>query len=447
MAMQSGRLRRGLSSLCSFHRSFSSPMIQTCSPPVPMIQSPFPSVQSSVSLFLQSRTFTGSRVCLQRQYKIYKEGDEITEDTVLFEGCDFNHWLITVDFPKNPLPTPEEMVSTYERICAQGLNISIEEAKTKIYACSTTTYQGFQAIMTEEESERFKDVPGVVFILPDSYIDPQNKQYGGDKYENGVITPRPPPYQYKKAGRFNDRNRSPNQPRYDQQGGPPPNQGGNVQYNQGYNQGGGNYRAPQNQPRQNYIPPPQGERMPVNHNNYQANSGVPYQANYNQGQQGTQYPQDRVGGSYQGQGQQGARYAQDQVGGPYEGQRQQRNPYPQGQTEFPQGGQRDFRHDTQSFSPGPPGTHGQGPYEGQGQQRNQYPQDRTEFPQGGQRDFRQDTQKNSPGPHGTHGQGADTGFGQVFPTEDQGFSQMGQKNMSGEQSPYPPQTGTNQVRY
>lgn len=33
---------------------------------------------------------------------------------------------------------------------------SVEEAKKKMYACSTTTYQGFQAVMTEEESEKFR---------------------------------------------------------------------------------------------------------------------------------------------------------------------------------------------------------------------------------------------------------------------------------------------------
>nr|5MPW_A Chain A, Multiple organellar RNA editing factor 1, mitochondrial [Arabidopsis thaliana]5MPW_B Chain B, Multiple organellar RNA editing factor 1, mitochondrial [Arabidopsis thaliana]5MPW_C Chain C, Multiple organellar RNA editing factor 1, mitochondrial [Arabidopsis thaliana]5MPW_D Chain D, Multiple organellar RNA editing factor 1, mitochondrial [Arabidopsis thaliana]5MPX_A Chain A, Multiple organellar RNA editing factor 1, mitochondrial [Arabidopsis thaliana]5MPX_B Chain B, Multiple organel len=112
--------------------------------------------------------------------------------TVLFEGCDYNHWLITMDFSKEETPkSPEEMVAAYEETCAQGLGISVEEAKQRMYACSTTTYQGFQAIMTEQESEKFKDLPGVVFILPDSYIDPQNKEYGGDKYENGVITHRP----------------------------------------------------------------------------------------------------------------------------------------------------------------------------------------------------------------------------------------------------------------
>lgn len=33
---------------------------------------------------------------------------------------------------------------------------SVEEAKKKIYALSTTTYQGFQVLCSEEESEKFK---------------------------------------------------------------------------------------------------------------------------------------------------------------------------------------------------------------------------------------------------------------------------------------------------
>ncbi|KAK8475611.1 hypothetical protein V6N12_033730 [Hibiscus sabdariffa] len=57
------------------------------------------------------------------------------------------------------------MVRTYENICAQGLGISVEEAKKRIYACSTSTYEGFQVLMSEEESEKFNDVPGVVFCV------------------------------------------------------------------------------------------------------------------------------------------------------------------------------------------------------------------------------------------------------------------------------------------
>lgn len=64
----------------------------------------------------------------------------------------------------------------------------MEEAKKKIYALSTTTYQGFQVECTEETSEKF-----IVFVLPDSYIDPVNKRR---QYVNREIFPRPPPVHY-----------------------------------------------------------------------------------------------------------------------------------------------------------------------------------------------------------------------------------------------------------
>ena len=115
MAMISHRLRRTLlTATSSLNRAISlSPTAD------------FPLVQRSVLERLTEVTTTRApvRQFSTRQYKLYKEGDEITEDTVLFEGCDFNHWLITMDFPKdNPL-SPEEMVSTYEQTCAAGLGI------------------------------------------------------------------------------------------------------------------------------------------------------------------------------------------------------------------------------------------------------------------------------------------------------------------------------------
>ncbi|KAE8648665.1 hypothetical protein Csa_008118 [Cucumis sativus] len=46
-------------------------------------------------------------------------------DKLILEGCDYNHWLITMDF-KDSKPTPEEMVRTYEETCAKGLNIRFD---------------------------------------------------------------------------------------------------------------------------------------------------------------------------------------------------------------------------------------------------------------------------------------------------------------------------------
>ncbi|PVH65946.1 hypothetical protein PAHAL_1G109800 [Panicum hallii] len=105
-----------------------------------------------------------------------------------------------MEFP-DPKPSREEMIETYLQTLAKVVG-SYEEAKKRMYAFSTTTYIGFQAVMTEEMSEKFRGLPGVVFILPDSYLYPETKEYGGDKYDNGVITPRPPPVHYSKPSRM-----------------------------------------------------------------------------------------------------------------------------------------------------------------------------------------------------------------------------------------------------
>ncbi|KAK8971126.1 hypothetical protein KSP40_PGU022294 [Platanthera guangdongensis] len=56
--------------------------------------------------------------------------------------------------------------------------LCMEEAKKNMYAFSTTTYTGFQCTVSEETSEKFKGLPGVLWVLPDSYIDVKNKDYG-----------------------------------------------------------------------------------------------------------------------------------------------------------------------------------------------------------------------------------------------------------------------------
>ena len=46
---------------------------------------------------------------------------------------------------------------------------SVEEAKKKIYACSTTTYNGFQVEVSEEVSELFKCMLTTFMTVDDLY--------------------------------------------------------------------------------------------------------------------------------------------------------------------------------------------------------------------------------------------------------------------------------------
>ncbi|CAA0407591.1 unnamed protein product [Arabidopsis thaliana] len=186
MAMFSHRLRRIVFAAPSCFQRFSTLSRLSDFPPVSSLLPRSVVKQSTAINRSPARLFSTT----QYQYDPYTGEDSFMPDN---EGCDFNHWLITMNFPKDNLPSREEMISIFEQTCAKGLAISLEEAKKKIYAICTTSYQGFQATMTIGEVEKFRDLPGVQYIIPDSYIDVENKVYGGDKYENGVITPGPVP--------------------------------------------------------------------------------------------------------------------------------------------------------------------------------------------------------------------------------------------------------------
>ncbi|KAK3199414.1 hypothetical protein Dsin_022829 [Dipteronia sinensis] len=121
-------------------------------------------------------------------YSSRRSSSNEPRETIMLPGCDYNHWLIVMEFPKDPAPTREQMIDTYLNTLATVLG-SMEEAKKNMYAFSTTTYTGFQCTVSEETSEKFKGLPGVLWVLPDSYIDVKNKDYGGDKYINGEIIP------------------------------------------------------------------------------------------------------------------------------------------------------------------------------------------------------------------------------------------------------------------
>ncbi|KAJ6805833.1 multiple organellar RNA editing factor 1, mitochondrial-like [Iris pallida] len=367
MTLSSSILNRRLRPLSSF----ASPVLRNPS---------LPAAPSS------ARTFSFRPSAALSDRKTFDDGGKISPDEILFEGCDYNHWLITIDFPKDPKPTAEEMVETYVQTAAKVFG-SVEEAKKRIYACSTTTYNGFQAIMDEETSEKFRGLPGVVFILPDSYIDPVNKEYGGDKYENGVITPRPPPVQYGRQGRYGDRNRNNDRPRYDrprdsmQQGNPPQDgrgyaQEGGRDFGAGRRDGyQGNNFAPGNFPPQERRNLPQGQggifSPPEQRNFPQGQEGnFPSQEhrNFPQGQRGNFIPQEQrnfpqgQGGNFPPQGQGSFTQAQ---GGNFPPQEQRNfvqgqggNFPPQEQRNFAQGQGGDYRSGPGGYRQGPAPSYG-----------------------------------------------------------------------------------------
>ncbi|ONK58916.1 uncharacterized protein A4U43_C08F1040 [Asparagus officinalis] len=67
-----------------------------------------------------------------------------------------------------------------------------EEAKKKIYNVSCERYFGFGCEIDEETSNKLEGLPGVLFVLPDSYVDAENKDYGAELFVNGEIVQRSP---------------------------------------------------------------------------------------------------------------------------------------------------------------------------------------------------------------------------------------------------------------
>ncbi|KAI4373889.1 hypothetical protein MLD38_011951 [Melastoma candidum] len=138
-----------------------------------------------------------------------------TEMAPLFPGCDYNHWLIVMDKPGGEGATKQQMIDCYIQTLAKVLG-SEEEAKKKIYNVSCERYFGFGCEIDEETSNKLEGLPGVLFVLPDSYVDPENKDYGAELFVNGEIVQRSPERQRrvepqvqraKDRPRYNDRTR------------------------------------------------------------------------------------------------------------------------------------------------------------------------------------------------------------------------------------------------
>lgn len=116
MAMFSHRLRRIVVAAPSYFQRFSTLSRPSDFTPVPSLLPRSVVKQSTAINRSPARLFSTT----QYQYDPYTGEDSFMPDN---EGCDFNHWLITMNFPKDNLPSREEMISIFEQTCAKGLAI------------------------------------------------------------------------------------------------------------------------------------------------------------------------------------------------------------------------------------------------------------------------------------------------------------------------------------
>ncbi|KAL3325594.1 hypothetical protein AABB24_036697 [Solanum stoloniferum] len=136
------------------------------------------------------------------------------KETILLDGCDFEHWLVVMEKPEGD-PTRDEIIDSYIKTLATIVG-SEEEARMKIYSVSTRHYYAFGALVSEELSYKLKELPKVRWVLPDSYLDVKNKDYGGEPFINGQAVPYDPKYHeewVRNNARANERNRRNDRPR------------------------------------------------------------------------------------------------------------------------------------------------------------------------------------------------------------------------------------------
>ncbi|KAK3141600.1 hypothetical protein QOZ80_4BG0335980 [Eleusine coracana subsp. coracana] len=161
-----------------------------------------PSRRLPSSAFLLARPCggsTGSVRCMARRpdssYSPLRSGQggdrAPTEMAPLFPGCDYEHWLIVMDKPGGEGATKQQMIDCYIETLAKVVG-SEEEAKKRIYNVSCERYFGFGCEIDEETSNKLEGLPGVLFVLPDSYVDAENKDYGAELFVNGEIVQRSP---------------------------------------------------------------------------------------------------------------------------------------------------------------------------------------------------------------------------------------------------------------
>ncbi|KAG7648279.1 hypothetical protein AtNW77_Chr1g0036481 [Arabidopsis thaliana] len=185
-------------------RLFSTSGATTPSPSYILSRRSTPVFSHAVGFISSLNRFTTIRTRMDRSggsYSPLKSGSNFsdrapTEMAPLFPGCDYEHWLIVMDKPGGENATKQQMIDCYVQTLAKIIG-SEEEAKKKIYNVSCERYFGFGCEIDEETSNKLEGLPGVLFILPDSYVDQENKDYGAELFVNGEIVQRPPERQRK----------------------------------------------------------------------------------------------------------------------------------------------------------------------------------------------------------------------------------------------------------
>ncbi|KAG8492523.1 hypothetical protein CXB51_009747 [Gossypium anomalum] len=91
-------------------------------PSNPFFQLTPPSTLGLNSLTAPTPPRTIKAAVLDSDYSPKRSSSNEPKETIMLPGCDYNHWLIVVEFPKDPAPTREQMIDTYLNTLATVLS-------------------------------------------------------------------------------------------------------------------------------------------------------------------------------------------------------------------------------------------------------------------------------------------------------------------------------------
>jgi hypothetical protein len=76
-------------------------------------------------LSIRPKTRTRNPIRIQavvdEDYSSKRSSNNEQRETIMLPGCDYNHWLIVMEFPKDPAPSREQMIDTYLQTLATVL--------------------------------------------------------------------------------------------------------------------------------------------------------------------------------------------------------------------------------------------------------------------------------------------------------------------------------------
>lgn len=99
----------------------------------PLHFSPFSLTQNLKPTRISSRTLI--RAAVDGDYSAKRSSSNEPRETIMLPGCDYNHWLIVMEFPKDPAPTREQMIDTYLQTMATVLGRSLFLYPFSLYGC------------------------------------------------------------------------------------------------------------------------------------------------------------------------------------------------------------------------------------------------------------------------------------------------------------------------